>query len=461
MRVLALLLLLPLVLAITEDLYDLLGVAKTATDEEIKKAFKRQSLKLHPDRNRGNLAAVQKEYAKVSTAYDVLMDPDKRKAYNMGGEKGVSDWEQNASERKRQKEWRDTRRAKNLVYPSIYANTAVHEVDPNDYPEFYSRKVSWLANFYHPTCGHCVQYKPEYIEIAKRLAGVLKVVSINCSANFDFCEDHWIGEYPTIIFFPADTTAPWQRYTGDRSWGVLEEFVTNRVTSYVRPVTKNSIEEFLETSPKLAKVLYFNDKRFLSPVIKIVSQELREQVVFGEVSSSDTVLPARYQVYAYPRVVGVTAAGASLTYTGELLVKPLTEWILSFSGTSFGTSEIMELTEDLQSKVGSCSVTDTGVCVVIFADSEAALPVYRLKPIAAQFKKDPVKFYWVNRGVYKETFARFGDAIGVVWKPKKFKIMGFSAVESLKDTLPNVVTGGGTWEKLANPLMLAKGKSEL
>jgi hypothetical protein len=49
----------------------------------------------------------------------------------------------------------------------------------------------------------------------------------------------------------------------------------------------------------------------------------------------------------------------------------------------------------------------------------------------------------------------------VVWKPKKFKIMGFSAVESLKDTLPNVVTGGGTWEKLANPLMLAKGKSEL
>jgi len=461
MRVLALIVLFAGVLAITEDYYDLLGIARTATDDEIKKAFKRLSMKLHPDRNKGNVEAAQKQYAKVATAYDVLMDPDKRKAFNSGGEKGVSDWEQNASERKRQKEWRDQRRASNLIYPSIYANTPVLEVSPSDYDNFYSRKVSWLANFYHPTCGHCVQYKPEYIEIAKKLAGVLVVASINCSANFDLCEDYWIHEYPTIVFFPVDKNAPYQRYTGDRSWTVIEEFVTNRVASNVRLVTKSNIEEFLETSPTLTKVLYFNDKRFLSPVIKFISKELGDKVVFGEVASSDAVLTARFQVFSYPRVVGVTAAQSSITYTGELLVKPLTEWILSFAGSAFGTSEIMELTEELQSKIGSCSLTDPGLCVVIFADSEAALPVFRLKPIAAQFKKDPIKFFWLNRAVYRENFQRFGDAIGVVWKPKKYKIMGFSAVESLGDVLPNVVTGGGNWEILKDALVLTKGKSGL
>lgn len=461
MRVLVLICLASVTLVAAQEFYDLLGVTRTATDAEIKKAFKRLSMKLHPDRNKGNLAASQKEYSKISTAYDVLMDPDRRRAYDMGGLKGLSDWETNAAERKRQKEWRDSRRAQNVVYPSIYYDTPVLEVGPEHYQKLHGRTSMWLANYYHPTCGHCVQYKPEYIEIAKKLAGILTVASINCSANFDLCEDFWVHEYPTIIFYPANNREPWQRYTGSRSWTVLEEFITNRLPSNVRMVTKQNIDEFFETNPRLTKVLYFNNNRFLPPVIKHLSTELGDKVVFGEVSSQDAVLAARFQVYAFPRIVGVTASKASVTYEGEVLVKPLTDWILSFAGASFGTSEIMELTEELQGKVGSCAVTDPGLCVVIFAESETALQVYRLKSVAGKFKKDPIKFFWVNRSVYKETFARFKDAIGVVWKPKKYKIMGFRNTEDLADILPNVVTGGGTWEKLQTPLMLSKGRSGL
>jgi molecular chaperone DnaJ len=71
------------------DYYDILGVSRDATPEEIKKAYKRLALKYHPDRNPGDTIAEEK-FKEASEAYQVLSDQDKRRIYDMYGHEGLS-----------------------------------------------------------------------------------------------------------------------------------------------------------------------------------------------------------------------------------------------------------------------------------------------------------------------------------------------------------------------------------
>ena len=66
-----------------KDLYEVLGVTRNATDEEIKKAFRKQARKLHPDVNKSPNA--EEEFKELNEAYDVLSDPNKRAYYDRTG----------------------------------------------------------------------------------------------------------------------------------------------------------------------------------------------------------------------------------------------------------------------------------------------------------------------------------------------------------------------------------------
>src|SRR5688572_17725864 len=68
-----------------EDFYQLLGVPRTATAEELKKAYRKLAKKYHPDVNPGNKSAEDK-FKQVSVAFEVLGDPKKRKMYDEFGE---------------------------------------------------------------------------------------------------------------------------------------------------------------------------------------------------------------------------------------------------------------------------------------------------------------------------------------------------------------------------------------
>lgn len=70
----------------SKDYYGILNIPKEATEQQIKKAYKKLAMKWHPDKNVDNPEIAEKKFKEVSEAYQVLSDPEKRKKYDMFGE---------------------------------------------------------------------------------------------------------------------------------------------------------------------------------------------------------------------------------------------------------------------------------------------------------------------------------------------------------------------------------------
>ena len=70
------------------DYYEVLGIQKGASEDEIKKAYRKMAMKYHPDKNPGDKEAEEK-FKEANEAYAVLSDPDKKNKYDRFGHAGV------------------------------------------------------------------------------------------------------------------------------------------------------------------------------------------------------------------------------------------------------------------------------------------------------------------------------------------------------------------------------------
>ena len=74
----------------SEDYYAILEVPRTATQDDIRKGYRKQALKWHPDKNPDNKEQAEERFKLVSEAYEVLSNKDKREIYNRYGKEGLS-----------------------------------------------------------------------------------------------------------------------------------------------------------------------------------------------------------------------------------------------------------------------------------------------------------------------------------------------------------------------------------
>jgi len=81
-----------------KDYYEILGVSKSATSDEIRNSFRKLAFKYHPDKNIGNEKQAEEKFKEINEAYAVLSDEEKRRRYDLGGsasfEQGFSGFDQ-------------------------------------------------------------------------------------------------------------------------------------------------------------------------------------------------------------------------------------------------------------------------------------------------------------------------------------------------------------------------------
>lgn len=213
-----------------EDYYKLLGISRESSTREIRQAFKKLALTMHPDKNPNDEAAHDR-FLKINRAYEVLKDEDLRKKYDKYGEKGLQDEQQGG----RYESWNYYRYDFGIYDDDLEITT----LDRGDFDAAVNSGEVWFVNFYFPRCSHCHDLAPTWREFAKEMDGVIRIGAVNCGDNGRLCRSKGVSSYPSLYVFRSGMNP--EKYYGDRSKSNLIAFAMQYVQSKVTELWQGNI----------------------------------------------------------------------------------------------------------------------------------------------------------------------------------------------------------------------------
>uniref|UniRef100_A0A8C0MTK2 DnaJ homolog subfamily C member 10 n=1 Tax=Canis lupus familiaris TaxID=9615 RepID=A0A8C0MTK2_CANLF len=220
-----------------QDFYSLLGVSKTASSREIRQAFKKLALKLHPDKNPNNPNA-HSDFLKINRAYEVLKDEDLRKKYDKYGEKGLADNQEGGQ----YESWNYYR----YDFGIYDDDPEIITLDRREFDAAVNSGELWFVNFYSPGCSHCHDLAPTWRDFAKEVDGLLRIGAVNCGDDRMLCRMKGVNSYPSLFIFRSGMAAV--KYHGDRSKESLVSFAMQHVRSTVTELWTGNFVNSIQTA---------------------------------------------------------------------------------------------------------------------------------------------------------------------------------------------------------------------
>ncbi|KAM6955709.1 dnaJ homolog subfamily C member 10 isoform 3-T4 [Lycodopsis pacificus] len=221
----------------SQDYYNLLKVNREATTREIRQAFKKLALTMHPDKNPGDATAHEK-FLQVNRAYEVLKDADLRKKYDKYGEKGLDEQQQGG----RYESWNFYRYDFGIYDDDLEIIT----LDSGEFEAAVNSGEIWFINFYFPRCSHCHQLAPTWREFAKEMDGVIRIGAVNCGDNNHLCRSKGINSYPSLYIFRAGQRP--EKFNEERSKDSLVHFSMEFITTTVTELWQGNVFSELENA---------------------------------------------------------------------------------------------------------------------------------------------------------------------------------------------------------------------
>ncbi|XP_074513842.1 dnaJ homolog subfamily C member 10 [Sebastes fasciatus] len=220
-----------------QDYYNLLKVSREATTREIRQAFKKLALTMHPDKNPGDASAHEK-FLQVNRAYEVLKDADLRKKYDKYGEKGLDEQQQGGG----YESWNFYRYDFGIYDDDLEVIT----LDSGEFEAAVNSGEIWFINFYFPRCSHCHELAPTWREFAKEMDGVIRIGAVNCGDNNHLCRSKGINSYPSLFVYKAGQRP--EKFNGERSKDSLVKFSMKFITTTVTELWQGNMFSEIESA---------------------------------------------------------------------------------------------------------------------------------------------------------------------------------------------------------------------
>uniref|UniRef100_T1IPH3 DnaJ homolog subfamily C member 10 n=1 Tax=Strigamia maritima TaxID=126957 RepID=T1IPH3_STRMM len=221
-------------LIFAEDFYQLLGISRDANNRQIRQAFKKLALTLHPDKNKDDPDANEK-FMKINKAYEVLKDEELRKKYDVHGEE----------------EFNSQRGGNYHSWNYYYENFGIYDDDQEiitlsrtDFEQSVTgTRDVWFVNFYSGSCSHCHHLAPEWRHVARELEGVIRIGAVNCEEDWLLCRQENVNSYPLLMLYPRGV-----KYQGARDRVSLVKFVLNELSTHVLEMREDNYDDYRDKS---------------------------------------------------------------------------------------------------------------------------------------------------------------------------------------------------------------------
>jgi len=451
-----------------EDYYKLLGVRKDATQDEIRKAFRKLAMKYHPDKNKGNPEKAKQMFVKIGNAYEVLNDPEKRKLYDLGGEEAVKgqgsgQWSSGGDfndvfssffgggrghsqfkfhfgnggggnnffsfddfgdsddmfgfgdfNKKRHSSGRQdyNKRQKQNVPNNLFEDTRVMDIVLENISRFYQSTQQWFIYFYKRKDKRHEILAERLIKLAEMADEMYFVASINCEASEEVCEEFGIADTPHTYYFERGGAG------GRREAGLkddvtpLHNMAVEKLPNYVDVIDDNSFDSFMNKYPERIKVLYF-DREKVPNFLKAVSGEYKDQLHVSLVKANNSPnLKKRLEVETVPSLVILDEIeGTGTKYEGEFKKGRITRYLMRYRNKTMKTKSnlLRKLTKDLL-KQGVCNPNDKQLCLILFVHSNSDKLIKTIEIVKDGYLRDNINFYYyIVRDKGEEILKTFPD----------------------------------------------------
>jgi len=485
-----------------EDYYKILGVPKNADDPAIKKAFKKMSLKWHPDKNKENPDKAKDQFVKIANAYEVLIDSEKRKIYDQYGEEGIKKG-MGQQQQQQQGNFDDIfkhfwggqgggggggggfqfnfgggfqqggHHQQQEQHEDFWSNSDVLELTMGEIAKYYRRNEVWMILFYKSNEKDSKQYKDLWRELAEKLYGIVKVAAVNCIEEKEeaFCEDFTVYEVPKVLIVPANYRADPITYNGPMNFISLSSFAFNQMESFVLLVNDENYDSFVKEHFDKTVVLCFTQKKSTPALLKALSKDFKGKLVFGEIRETNKKLIQKFRITQFPTIMVLTDPEIfeGVRYDNEMkkdqIVKFLREYAYSPTNKlkrKTGTSGVLQkLTPDHLSK-GICNENDNNFCLLLIVNAQDNNDEVQktLENIASRHKEDPINFFYVlTQNInYSDTFEELGDFPKLlVLRSKRSKYVDYDGPltdERMESFIEMTVSGTGNFKKMKSQLNL-------
>ena len=471
-----------------EDYYRLLGVKRDASKEEIRRAFKKLSLKYHPDKNKNkkNPEKAKEMFIKIANAYEVLNDDKLRKIYDQHGEEGVKQHQQGGG----QQHGGNFQDIFNFFFhggmgggfqtnmqegpeKNFFENTDVLHLKMDNLSKLLSRRKIWFVYFFKSKDEGFKETKQKIIDIASQSYGIFHFGAVNCKDDEEICEDYQVYSTPKIIYFP-DSGNDEEEYKGPIEFQSIFKYGSKLMQYFVRVINKDNYNDFLTTHSERYHVLLFTSKKSTPPLFKALSKDYLNHLSFGEIRQSETELIKSFNVNKFPTLMVITEAESNEVdfFKDELKYDTIKKFLNKYAYKKKQENKnikVRELNTNTYERLGMCSSNDNkNICLIFFINKDKLdNDEYKiLEGIGDKFIEDHVKVFYLNANKYKNIFKSFNDdninyentsAVIVKGKRKKYIPISKDNYKNIKDfynIMDNVISGGGNFKSLKKGLIL-------